>query len=142
MLFKGESDPEIITNPTLKNESEFAIQIGAGYEPGHSTDMDAVLLAETYDVKHILNLSNISHAYTKDPNKFDDAEKIEEINWQNFRDDIVGHDWDPGKSAPFDPIASKKAQEMGLTVSILDGTNLVELEKALNNEKFEGTHIS
>lgn len=141
MLFKGEADPEIVTNPTIKNESEYPIQIGAGYEPGHSTDMDAVLLAETYGVKHILNLSNITHAYTKDPNKFDDAEKIEEIDWQRFRDEVVGDEWDPGKSAPFDPIASKKAQEMELMVSILDGTNLEELQKALNGEKFEGTHI-
>lgn len=141
-LFREHAIKDIITNPTEKFRLSKPIAIGAGYEPGHSTDMDAVLLAETYGAKEILNLSNIDYVYDKDPNKYSDAKKIKEIDWQTFRDEIVGHEWSPGKNAPFDPIASKKAQAMGLTVSMVKGTNLKEVKKALHGEKFKGTKVS
>ncbi len=140
-LFKGHVTEEFLFNPHEKIDLTHAISIGAGYEPGHSTDMDAVILAETYGASEILNLSNIAYAYTKDPNKFADAEKIEHMDWQTFRDEVVGHDWDPGKSAPFDPIASKRAQELGLKVAILDGTNIDTVRKAVRGEAFDGTRI-
>jgi uridylate kinase len=122
-------------------KSKKHILIGAGYEPGHSTDMDAVLVAKTYGAKEILNLSNIEYVYTKDPNKFSDAEKIAAISWKKFRKDIVGNSWEAGKNAPFDPIASKNAEKLGLKVSILKGTDLTEVDKALSGETFRGTVI-
>lgn len=141
-LFKGYAHTELVGNPRKKIKTNKKIIIGAGYEPGHSTDMDAVILAKTYGAKELLNLSNIEYVYTKDPNKFPDAEKIESIGWKKFRKDIVGNSWTAGKNAPFDPIASRHAQSLGLTVKILKGTNLAEVEKALNGDLFVGTTIA
>lgn len=140
-LFKGYAHEELVGNPAKKIKTNKKIIIGAGYEPGCSTDMDAVLLAKTYGAKELLNLSNIEYVYTKDPNKFPDAEKIEQINWKKFRKDIVGNSWTAGKNAPFDPVASKLAEKLKLTVKILQGTNLVEVNKALSGEVFRGTTI-
>jgi len=140
-LFKGYAYKDVIRDPSQKVKTTKPIIIGAGYEPGHSTDMDAVLLAETYGADEVLNLSNIEYVYDKDPRKYKTAKKIKEIGWQQFRDDIVGHSWDPGKNAPFDPIASKKAQKMGLNVSILKGTSLKDVDKALTGKTFKGTKI-
>jgi len=141
ILFGDLAYKDVIRNPKEKVKTNKPIIIGAGYEPGHSTDTDAVLLAKTYRAKELLNLSNIQYVYTKDPNKYSDAKKIEEIDWATFRKDIVGNKWTPGFNAPFDPIASGIAQKMGLTVGILDGTNLAEVSKAIAGKKFQGTVI-
>ena len=141
MLFKDYAYKEVIRNPKEKIRTSKPIIIGAGYEPGHSTDTDAVLLAETYNADHVLNLSNIEYVYDKDPRKYKSAKKIKEIDWKTFRKDIVGHKWTPGFNAPFDPIASRIAQKNGLKVSILKGTNLQEVDKALKGKPFKGTHI-
>ncbi len=140
-LFKGHAAPDIIVNPHKIIRSKKPIIIGAGYRPGHSTDMDAVLLAKKFKAKQILNLSNIDYVYTKDPNKYKDAKKIKEIDWASFRKNIVGNTWDPGKNAPFDPIASKESQRLGLEVGILRGTNLKEVDHALSGKVFKGTII-
>lgn len=140
-LFKDHAYKEVIRDPSHKIKTNKPIIIGAGYEPGHSTDMDAVLLAETYGAKEIINLSNIECVYDKDPSKYKNAKKIHEIDWKSFRKDIVGNSWDPGKNAPFDPIASKKAKKLGLKVSILKGTNLKEVKNVLQGKKFVGTTI-
>ncbi len=140
-LFKDVAHKDIITDPTKKIKTNKSLIIAAGWKPGCSTDNDAVLLAKTYGAKELYNLSNIERVYDKDPNVFSDAKPIEQIDWKTFRKDIVGNDWDPGKSAPFDPIASKTAEKMKLQVKILQGTNLPEVRKALAGKKFIGTII-
>lgn len=140
-LFKGYSHPEVQTNPTAKLKTKFPIIVAAGWKPGCSTDKDAVLLAKTYQAKELYNLSNIEYVYDKDPAKFPEAKKIEKIDWKTFRKEIVGDKWTPGMNAPFDPMASKEAQRLGLKVSILKGTDLSEVKKALAGEKFKGTVI-
>ena len=139
-LFQDVAYKDVVLNPTIEIKTKKPIIIAAGYEPGCSTDTDAVMLAKTYCVTHLLNLSNIDFAYDKDPNVHPDAQKIESISWKKFRE-IVGNEWNPGMSAPFDPIASKMAQKLGMTVSILNGTNLKEVQKAINGKKFVGTQI-
>jgi len=140
-MFKGYAAADIVTDPTKKVKTTKPIIIGAGNEPGHSTDMDAVLLAKTYGASEVINLSNIEYVYDKDPNKFKGAKKIKETDWKTFRRDVVGSKWNPGKSAPFDPIASREAEKMGLRVSILKGTNLKEVDNVLSGRKFRGTVI-
>jgi uridylate kinase len=54
----------------------------------------------------------------------------------------VGTKWDPGLNAPFDPVASAKARELGLKVLIMNGKNLVNLKASLEGKKLRGTTIS
>lgn len=140
-LFKGFVNDDIIINPTKPVRMTKPIVIGAGYEPGHSTDMDAVLLAKKYGAKNVINLSNIEHVYTKDPRRHADARKIERIDWKTFRKEVVGGAWKPGKNVPFDPVASREAERLGLTVSMVNGTNLAEVKKAIEGKRFTGTVI-
>ena len=142
LMFGEFAHKEVITNPTKKLKTNKAIIVAAGYKPGCSTDYDAVLLAKTYSVKEMFNLSNIEYVYDKDPREFTEAKIIEQIDWKTFRKEIVGDIWQPGKSAPFDPVASKAAEKLKLKVSILQGTNLLEVKKALSGKKFKGTRIS
>ena len=143
MLFKEHAYKDVITDPTKKIKTNKPIIIAAGWKPGCSTDTDAVLLAKTYNVKHILNLSNIKYAYDKDPNKFKNAKKIERMDWLTFRKQVVGMkaEFGPGGNAPFDPVASKMAHKQDIQVDILQGTNLKEVRNAINCKKFIGTTI-
>lgn len=141
MLFKEHAYPDVIRDPRKKIKTNKPILVAAGFEPGHSTDTDAVLLAKTYGAKEIINLSNIAYVYEKDPRKFKSAKKIETLDWASFRRNIVGSRWDPGRNVPFDPTASREAEKLRLRVAILNGTDLHQVEKALEGEKFRGTRI-
>jgi len=145
-IFRRHAHPRINKNPNTKADlrKHFAkgekIMVAAGWRPGWSTDYVATILAGRLNAKTILNLSNIDYVCDRDPNKFKDAKKMEKMNWKEFRK-LVGGKWDPGLNAPFDPIASKNADELGLRVAIMNGKNLANLEKYFNGEKFKGTVI-
>lgn len=138
--FAGYSYDKIITDPTKKIKTNKNILIGAGYKPGWSTDYVAVLMAKTYGVGTIVNLTNIDYVYDKNPNQFPDAKPLKEIDWKGFKN-IVGGEWSPGLSMPFDPKASKLAEKLKLKVAIINGKNLDRLEDFLNNKPFVGTII-
>ncbi|MEI7425977.1 MAG: UMP kinase [Candidatus Moraniibacteriota bacterium] len=143
-IFRANAHPVINKNPNdLEDFYNFKenILVAAGWRPGFSTDYDAVLLGKYFNVKKIINMSNIDYVCDKDPHKFSDAKKIKTIDWQDFRA-MVGDSWDPGMNAPFDPIASKLAMEAHMEVVILNGKKLKNLENCLENKKFNGTIIA
>ena len=108
------------------------------YEPGSSSDRPAILAAKKYKANTAINLSNISHVYTADPEVDSDAKKIENITWAEFRK-IIPAEFSPNLSSPFDPTAARVAEEANIEVVTL--SDLGELEKYLNDETFEGTRI-
>ena len=88
----------------------------------------------------VINMSNIDHVYSADPKKDPAAKKMETISWPAFRK-LVGDEWDPGLNMPFDPIASKEAEQLGLKVAII-GNDMANFERLLRGEAFRGTTIS
>jgi uridylate kinase len=131
---------EVITDPTSLSIFMGRILVAAGWKPGFSTDYDAVLLAERFGARRILNLSNIAKVYTDDPRKDPSAKPIDAISWAGFRA-IVGDEWSPGKNVPFDPVATRKAAELGLSVICAAGRDLDNLRRILEGESFAGTII-
>ena len=129
-----------VYNPTENINFSGRILIAAGWKPGFSTDNDAVLLAEKFNAKTVVNLSNIEKVYTDDPRKNPDAKPIDSISWKDFRK-MIGDDWTPGKNCPFDPIASKKADECNMTVICAAGKNIDNIKNILNEKSFTGTKI-
>lgn len=139
-IFRDIAHPFIIKNYEIIRKADEPVVVAAGWKPGWSTDYDAILLCEDYGVSEVVNLSNVTEVYDKDPNKFKDAHPISKISWPEFRK-LVGDEWSPGMNAPFDPIAAKKAEEMGVKVVIMSGMNLDNVNKYFNGEKFVGTVI-
>lgn len=139
-IFRDLAHPTIIDDYEIIRKVSEPVVIASGWKPGWSTDFDAVLICEDYGVKSVINMSNIDRACDKDPKKFSDAKPIDRISWGNFRK-LVGDVWIPGMNTPFDPIASKKAQELGLKVIILNGANVDNIRKYFAGEKFLGTVI-
>lgn len=139
-IFRELADPQMITNPTKMTPRDSKILIGAGYKPGSSTDYVAALFAKAYGMKTVVNLSNIEYVYDKDPGKYENAKPLEKVSWDEFRE-IVGDKWIPGANLPFDPIASKLGEELGIKVIVMKGTDLENLEGFMDGRKFKGTEI-
>ncbi|PIR67044.1 MAG: UMP kinase [Parcubacteria group bacterium CG10_big_fil_rev_8_21_14_0_10_36_14] len=133
-IFRDIVHPTIIKNPNQKVIFKEKVLIGVGWRPGCSTDYDAVLLAKTYGAKKVINLTNIDYLYDKNPTIYKNAKKIKEIDWQGFRK-IVGNKWDPGANTPFDPIASREAQKLGLELILANGKKLDNLKKIIRGDK-------
>jgi uridylate kinase len=131
---------EVVTDPTRVEPLVGRVLVASGWKPGFSSDYDAVLLAERFQAPRVINLSNIEQVYTDDPRKNPAAKPIDKISWEDFRV-LVGEDWVPGKNVPFDPVASRHAAKIGLTVICAAGKNLENLKKILRGEAFTGTTI-
>ena len=140
VMFEEDAHECVIYNPTEKIETNKKILIASGWEPGCSTDTDAVLLAKNFEADTIINMTNIDYVYDKDPKKFDDAKPMKEVLWGDFKK-IVGDEWKPGLNMPFDPIATKQAAELGLKVIIINGNKLDNLNNYLEGKEFKGTVI-
>jgi len=139
-IFRDYAYPRVIKNPNEKVKFTEKVLIGAGWRPGCSTDWDAVIMARNLRATKLANLSNITYVYDKDPKYNKDARPEKEMSWKDFRK-LVGSKWDPGANHPFDPIAAKEAQKMGLEVAIMDGKNIRNLDRYLSGKGFRGTVI-
>lgn len=139
-VFSDVAKSEVLYFPNIHVREDKNIIIAAGWVPGWSTDFDSVLLAETFNSKLIVNMSNIDVVYDKDPKKYRNAKPIKEMSWSAYRK-ISGSKWSPGLNLPFDPIASKEAQKKGHKVVVLNGKNLKNFENFLLGKKFKGTVI-
>jgi len=139
-IFRDIAQTNIIKNPTYKLPIKKKVVIAGGWKPGWSTDYVATLIAQEYELKNIINLSNIDYVYNKDPKTHRDAKKIKEINWDDFQK-IVGKKWSPGLNAPFDPVASQKANQLNLEVAVLNGKNIKNLNKYFKKQNYKGTLI-
>jgi len=140
-IFVGYAHSQIIKNPTIDIDAEEPLIIAAGWQPGCSTDYDAVLVAKNIGASRLVNLSNIDYVYDSDPKKNPNAKKIEKISWADFRN-VIPKEWDPGLSSPFDPVAAKEAEALGLEVAIINGEKLQEFSNYLDGKPFIGTIIS
>ena len=131
----------VVTDPSAPINFAGRVLVAAGWKPGFSTDFDAVWLAERFGAKTVINLSNIAKVYTDDPKKNPAAKPLDNISWAEFRA-MVGDTWEPGKNCPFDPVASRKASELGLRVICAGGRNLPNLVHILEGKDFIGTTIA
>lgn len=139
-IFGDLCTQDVVIDPTAVSDFNGRILVAAGWKPGFSTDNDAVLLAERFGAKTVVNLSNIEKVYTDDPRKNPDAKPLDTISWPDFRK-MVGDEWVPGKNCPFDPIASKGAEKNGITVICAGGKNIANIRNILDDKDFIGTKI-
>ena len=139
--FGDVAEPKMFLEPAMLSLTGKNIVVGGGWKPGHSSDGAAVGLAEKLGATKIVNLSNIDYVYTADPRKDPAATKIEKIAWPEFRK-LLPKEWDPGASAPFDPVAAEMAENLHLEVAVMNGKNLENLAAYLDGKEFLGTVIS
>ncbi|MDR2803163.1 MAG: UMP kinase [Treponema sp.] len=141
-LFGAYCVEDVVTDPSAGESASFAgrILLAAGWKPGFSSDNDAVLLAKRFGAKTVINLSNIEAVYTADPKIDPSAKPISGISWKDFRL-LTGDVWTPGKNVPFDPVASRNAEEAGIEVICAAGHDLDNLRKIICGNSYTGTLI-
>lgn len=140
-IFRDVAHSRIIENYEKKiTNLKEKLVIAAGWKPGCSTDFDAVTLAKDYGAQIVINMSNIETVFDSDPKVNPKAKPIHNIKWDEFKK-LVGDTWRPGINLPFDPIATKLAAQLNLTVYVV-GKDLTNLDKILNGLDFLGTIIS
>lgn len=140
-VFSPFCEDPVVTDPTANFTFNGRILLAAGWVPGFSTDNDAVLLAERFGAKTVINLSNISKIYSDDPKTNPQAVPLDTLTWGQYKA-IVGSIWSPGKNAPFDPVATKRASELDLKLISAGGKDIANIQKILEEKPFEGTTIS
>ncbi|HIW35860.1 MAG TPA: UMP kinase [Candidatus Treponema faecavium] len=140
-VFSDLCGQPVVYDPTAPVEFSGRVLIAAGWKPGFSSDNDAVILAERFGAKTVVNLSNIAKVYTDDPRTNPDAKPLDTVSWADFRR-MVGDEWTPGKNVPFDPVASRRAEAAGITVICAAGKDIENTRRILNNEPFTGTTIA
>lgn len=131
----------VFTDPTDPGSFTGRVVVGGGWKPGFSTDNVAVHAAETVGASTLINLSNIRQIYTADPKVDVSATPLDSIRWKDLFA-IVGDEWVPGANTPFDPVATRKAAELAMTVIAADGRDLPNLRRLLHGESFTGTTIT
>jgi uridylate kinase len=141
VIFGKKAHNKVIYDLSKKIPLERPIIIGGAYEPGHSSDMDATLAAKSLRAKKIINLSNTDYVYDSDPKVNPNAKKFEKISWPEYRV-LIPKKWTSGLHTPFDPMASKMAENENITVIIINGKPIDNLAKCLDDKKFLGTIIS
>ncbi|MDR2659536.1 MAG: UMP kinase [Spirochaetaceae bacterium] len=147
-LFGAYCTDDVITDPNEERRAPDGtariftgrVLLAAGWKPGFSSDNDAALLAKRFGAKTIINLSNIEKVYTADPKTDPLAKPLDDITWKEFRA-ITGNEWTPGKNVPFDPIASRTAEDADIDVICAAGRNLENLRQILCYGLYTGTLI-
>jgi len=140
-IFKQLANPLLLDKQgKVKSFDRYPLIIGCGWQPGTSTDFDAVKTAIDLGIKTVINLGKPAYVYTANPDKDPKAKPIIETTWQDYFK-IIPKKWTPGLNAPFDPIASRLAQKYNTTVIVTDGRNLANFQKIITGKKFKGTTI-
>lgn len=140
LSFEDKAYEKIILDPDSIPETDRPILVGGGWKPGNSSDLAAVHVAKSTKSVKVINLSSVDFVYDSDPKDNPEAKKLENISWYDYRS-MISSDWNPGMNLPFDPIASKEAEELGLEIAFIGGHNLESLNDYLAGKKFVGTMI-
>jgi len=147
LLFKGYSYLEVLTKEPsasdiqrLKN-SKWSVFVSSGWEPGRSTDDDAIHLAKKFGAKDLIDAGDISFVYDKDPKLAKNAKPLPRLSWKKYKK-LIPAVWIPGMATPFDPVASRAAEKYKIAVKILNGKDINNMKKAIQGKPFRGTLIS
>jgi uridylate kinase len=140
-LMLGDITPiGVIKGPDDDLSFSESIVVTHGWEPGNSSDYPTVMVAGAVQASKVVNLSNIDYVYDQDPKKNPNAKPLKHISWENYLK-LIPSEWRPGLNTPFDPVASRKAQERGLEVAIMNGDGVENLANYLAGNDFKGTII-
>ena len=138
-LFADLAPDEVVTDPTTVAGLREPVLVAAGWKPGFSHDYDAVIIAERLGARRLVKLSGAGCIRNADPRTDPDARALKRISWAELQR-IIGERWSPGYSAPFDPIATARAGDLGLTL-VVTGSDVANLQRVIDGGSFSGTTV-
>jgi uridylate kinase len=113
-----------------------SILVGGGYRPGSSTDYRSVIFAVKIGADLIVNATDVSGVYDKNPKIHMDAIKLRELTFDRLERIIKENTRQaPGKYGLFDLKAVRLGKKAGIPIVFIDGRDTEEIKRAI-----EGTH--
>jgi len=116
------------------------IAVMGGLNPGMTTDAVAALIASEIDADLIIKATNQDGVYTKDPERYADAEKIDEITFEGLSNLLERDKHVAGIHQIIDPEAVRILKRMRVRMLVVNGFNPQNVIAALRGEKI-GTII-
>jgi uridylate kinase len=123
------------------------IVVMGGLQPGQSTTSVAIQVAEFLKAERLIILTDVDGIYDKDPNVFDDAKLLRELNYDSLQKIILEISGDnqaaAGEYRIFDAVSLQILKRSNVVVSVISGSNLDQFKKLWNDEKANvGTTIT
>lgn len=141
LMFDDVAHQEVTLTPEATAQADAPVVVGAaGDTPGHSSDYEAVAVADAVGADHLINLSDTSYIYSADPDKDPEAEPLEQLSWQAYQN-LIPDTWEPGLHTPFDPVSAAYARECNLEVAVMNGKPTDNVANYIDNKDFTGTTI-
>lgn len=123
------------------------IIVMGGLQPGQSTTSVALEVAEFIGAKVLVILTDVEGIYNKDPKKFNDAQLLKHLNYEQLQKIILTTSDEKqaaaGEYRIFDVVSLQILKRSNIKVIIMSGKNLNCFKKFWNGEKdINGTIIS
>lgn len=139
-----ETYNKVITNfdeakqPAMENK---VVAMG-GTIPGITTDADSVLLAEAIGAKRLVNISNVTGIYDKDPKENPKAKKYDKMTYDELNRLAIESDKrKAGTHFVFDMLACKLIQRSKIEAHFVSGKKMKDVENAIEGRKHSGTVV-
>jgi uridylate kinase len=116
------------------------IVIMGGLRPGMTTDTVAAMIANEIDAKLIVKATDQDGVYTKDPKKYQDAKKLDDLNFDELDILLKEDKHKAGIHQIIDPEALDILKNKHIKTIIVNGFKPENLEAAIRGEKI-GTTI-
>ena len=120
---------------------ERGVVVMGGLKPGMTTDTVAALLASKIKADMIVKATDQEGIYTKDPRKHPDAEKLDELTFEELIEHLESKRHRAGIHQILDPEAVKILRKSRIKTVVVNGFDPENIIRALEGEKI-GTVIS
>jgi uridylate kinase len=132
--------PRDYDEAAMAGEKHSIIVMG-GVAPGITTDAVSAFLAERVGASRLVNATSVDGAYTADPKKDPGATRIPRMSHEELVDLVIGTPAGAGPNVVFDPTGAKVLARTGISLAIVDGTDIGNLVAALEGNEFHGTSV-
>ena len=119
-------------NKALEYSTSNKIVVMGGTEPAHSTDAVGSILAEFVKADLVINATSVDGLYSKDPEKHQEAEMIDEITPSKMMEMLSDKDMKAGTYEFLDKTAIRIIERSGIKTRIINGKQPSNLKKAIN----------
>ena len=119
-------------NKALEYSTSNKIVVMGGTEPAHSTDAVGSILAEFLKADLVINATSVDGLYSKDPEKHQEAEMIDEITPSKMMEMLSDKDMKAGTYEFLDKTAIRIIERSGIKTRIINGKQPSNLKKAIN----------
>lgn len=119
----------------------YQVIVSGGFVEGVTTDTDAALAAEAAGCKLLVNASQLSYVYDKDPKKHKGAKKQKRLSFDELiRISGENDRRSPGSNVIFDSFAAKIVARSQVAVKFV-GSDIKALENVVDGRPHDGTSV-